>query len=108
MAPSALAFQLRRDLQLGLFAAGADLDLPGFHGLRNPAQEVDLKEPVLERRALHLDVVIEVEVALERTRRDTAVKNLLVGGRRDRLRLAAGDGQLVLLRGDGDVLRREA
>ena len=40
--------------------------------------EVDLQQAVLERGSLDLDMVVEVEVALERTSRNAAVQNFVV------------------------------
>src|SRR5271169_587314 len=38
---------------------------PGLHRLWNHPQEVDLQKPVLQARALDLDMVCELEVAFE-------------------------------------------
>src|SRR6266571_4262808 len=48
--------------------AGTDRDLARLHGLGNLADEIDVKQSVLQARALDLDVVGELEAALEGTR----------------------------------------
>ena len=72
---------LRGDLGLdllGLAVGGAvrDLDLAGLRGLGDLADEVDMEEAVLEARALHLDMVGELEAALEGARGDAAIEDL--------------------------------
>ncbi len=56
--------------------AVADRDLARLLGLGDLAHEVDVQETVLERRALHLDVVGELEHALEGARGDALVERL--------------------------------
>src|ERR1043165_700128 len=90
--------------QFGLVAACADRNFARLHRLRNAPHEIDLQQAALERGALDLDVVIQIEMALERTRRDALIKEFSL---RRRLHLAAGNGQLALLRRDGDVVGRE-
>src|SRR5207302_1276864 len=53
-----------------LGGAVADLDLPGLHRLRYLTDEIDVQQPVGEGRALDLDVIGQLEPALERTGRD--------------------------------------
>ena len=53
-----------------------DLDLAGLGGLGDLADEVDMEEAVLQARALHLDMVGELEAALEGARGDAAIKDL--------------------------------
>ena len=62
---------------VGLVAA--DRDLARLLGLGDFAHEVDVQETVLERRALHLDVVGELEYALERARGDALVERRALG-----------------------------
>src|ERR1700720_439486 len=83
--------------------AAADFDTPRLQGFRYPADQVDLEEPIREGRALDLDMVGEAEAALERARRDALIHVVL-------LRMVGpptGDGQQVLLRRYGDVIRGE-
>src|SRR5262249_43776506 len=96
--------RLRVD-HLGL--AIADRDLARLHRLRNLADEVDMEEAVLKRRALDLDVLGELKDALERARRDALVEHLafLLVGLGLLLTL---DRQRVLFRLDRDVGVREA
>src|ERR1700682_4403328 len=65
---------------LGLAVADAvgDLDLPGLGGLRDLADEVDVKQAVLQARTLHLDIVGELESALESACGNAAVEHLAV------------------------------
>src|SRR5262249_33120106 len=85
----------------------ADRDLAGLLGLGNLAHEIDVQEPVLEGRALHLDVIGELEDALERARRDALIEHLtavlLVVGA-----LLALDRQSVLFRFDRKLVLAEA
>src|SRR4051812_33850574 len=62
-------------LRLGYFAI-ADGDLARLLRLGNLAHEVDVQETVLQRRALHLDVVGKLELALESAPRDALVEHL--------------------------------
>ena len=62
---------------------------------------------MLERSALDLDVIVEAEIVFEGAGRDALVKDLRAPPDAD-LSLPAGDGQLVLVRRDGDLVRREA
>src|SRR3954451_2745124 len=55
-----------------------DLDATRPQLLRHLARELDRQQPVLEARPLHLDVVGELEPALERAGRDAAVEVLRV------------------------------
>src|SRR5690606_32997640 len=54
--------------------AGADRDRPRTHPLRKVPHQVDVEEPVLEVGALHLDMIGELEPALEAAGRDAAVQ----------------------------------
>src|SRR5262245_54408221 len=95
--------RLRVD-HLGL--AVADRDLARLHRLRDLADEVDMEEAVLERRAPDLDVLGELKDALECARRDALVEHLAF------LLLGLGllltlDRQRVLFRLDRDVGIRE-
>ena len=47
-----------------------------FFGLRDLAHEVDVQEPVLQARALDLDIVGELEDTLEGARGDALVEHL--------------------------------
>src|ERR1700732_2176052 len=89
-------------LDLQELAGTRDRDRPRLHGLRNLAHELDVQEPVLQARALDLDIVGELEATLEGSRGDALVEHLaglfLVVG----LFLAA-DRQPVLLRLDRGI-----
>src|SRR5262245_52717232 len=56
----------------------ADRDLARLLGLGNLAHEINVQESVLEGRALDLDVVGQLEDALERTSRDALIEHLAV------------------------------
>src|SRR5205807_1955495 len=90
---------------LGL--AVADRDLARLLGLGDFTDQVDVQETVLQRSALDLDEVGELEDALEGTRRDPLIKGfalVLVG----RLLLLAADSQRVLLDLDRQLILAEA
>ena len=71
--------------------------------------ELDFKQAVVERSTLDLDVVFEIELALEGSRRDALIQERMIGAALGLpIGLAAGDRQLVLLSSDCDLLRREA
>src|ERR1700719_4475531 len=55
----------------------ADLDSARLHGLRHLAHQVDMQKPVVEGRAVDLDMVREAEFALERPRGD-ALENVVL------------------------------
>src|ERR1700737_2915491 len=90
-----------------LWRRAADGGLARLLRLGDLAHEINVQEAVLERRTLDLDVVGELEDALESTRRDALIKHLagllLVLG----LFLAL-DRQRVFLRLDRKVLLAEA
>src|SRR6266849_5141760 len=92
------------DLLVVVAIAGVDRNPARLHGLRQLAHQLDLQEPVFKRRACHLDIVGEVELAPERTSRDALEQVVVITV----LRLAAFHGQHVLLCRDGDLLRLEA
>src|SRR5260370_19814765 len=92
------------DLLAVVAIAGVDRNPARLHGLRQLAHQLDLQEPVFKRRACHLDIVGEVELAPERTSRDALEQVVVITV----LRLAAFHGQHVLLCRDGDLLRLEA
>jgi hypothetical protein len=52
--------------------ADADFDPARLHGLGHLAHQIELQQPVLERRAFDLNVVGKAEVTLERTGRSSA------------------------------------
>ena len=56
--------------------AVADRDLARLLRLGNLAHEVDVQEAVLERGALHLDIVGKLEHPLESARRDALIEHL--------------------------------
>src|SRR5262249_11646652 len=90
-----------------LRARVADRDAARLHRLGDLAHEIDVQQPVLERGAPDLDVLGELEHALERARRDALVEHLallLVGLGL----LLALDGQRVLLRLDREVVLGKA
>ena len=80
-----------------------DGDPPRLHGLGNFPDQFDLEQAVVEGRALDLDVVRQVELALEVPGRDAPVEELALG----LLGLAAFDRDDVLLGRDRDFVRRE-
>src|SRR5439155_12301321 len=61
---------------LGRTVAAADADLARLHRLGNLAHEINVQESVLEMRALDLDMVGELEHALEGARGDTLIEGL--------------------------------
>ena len=67
LASTCLAFRWRRR---------CDRDLAGLHRLGDLADEIDVEEAVLEARAGHLDMVGELEAALEGARGDAAIEHL--------------------------------
>src|SRR5579885_138777 len=85
----------------------ADRDLARLLALRNFADEVDMQETVFEIRAADLDMVGELEFALESTRRDALIEHFaflpfLFGF------LLTADGELVFLHLDVEFLIGEA
>src|SRR5262245_22315720 len=90
---------------LGL--AGADRDLARLFRLGDFAHEIDVQEPVLEGRTLDLDIIGELEDALERTRCDALIEHLTAVLLVLRLFLAF-DRQRVLLRFDRKFVFAEA
>src|SRR5262249_11694114 len=90
---------------LGL--AVPDRDLAGLLRLGNLAHEIDVKESILESRALDLDVVGKLEDALERARRDALVEHLAAVLLVLRLFLAF-DRQRVFLRFDRKLVLAKA
>src|SRR5882762_5888246 len=91
------------DLLVVVANAGVDRNPARLHSLRQLAHQIDLQEPVFQRRACDLDVVGEVELAPERASRDALEQVLVITV----LCLAAFHGQHVLLCRDGDLLRLE-
>src|SRR5450759_733688 len=91
-------------LVVGSRNAGLDLDPARLHCLRHLADQIDLQQPVLERGALHLDVVGEVKLTPKRTRGNPLIEVLVI----TLLGLAAFHRKHVLLRGDGDLFGHEA
>src|SRR5580704_9816101 len=94
-------------LDLQELAGTCDGDRPSLHRLRNLAHEVDVEEPVLQARAVDLDIVGELEATLEGSRGNALVEHLAglflgVG------LLLAADRQLVLLRLDREISVGEA
>jgi hypothetical protein len=63
-------------LDLQELAGACDRDRPRLHGLGNLAHELDVQEPVLQARALDLDIVGELEATLEGSRGDALVEHL--------------------------------
>src|SRR6266436_3840074 len=51
-----------------------DRDPARLHRLRNFADQFDLQQAIVKRRALDLDIVGQVELTLERPRRDALVE----------------------------------
>ena len=60
--------------------AVADRDRARLHRLGNLADEIDVEEAVLKARALHLDMVGELEAALEGARGDAAIEHFVALG----------------------------
>src|ERR1700721_3043188 len=56
-----------------------DGDPPRLHGLGDFADQIDLEQAVVEARALHLDVVRQVELPLEVPSRDAPGAELAPG-----------------------------
>ena len=56
-----------------------DGDLPRLHGLGDLPDQFDLEQAIVERRALDLDVVGQVELPLERPGRDAAIEVVAFG-----------------------------
>src|SRR5262249_54014335 len=97
-----------RSLLLGFDAlAGADRDLARLFRLGDFAHEVDVQQSVLEARGLDLDVVGELEHALEGARRDALVEHLAGFAFVLGVFLAA-DGERVLLGYDRELRLVEA
>src|SRR3990170_7806099 len=89
---------------LGLVGLGGDWDGARLHGLRQLAYEIDMQQTVLEHRALHHDMIGELEPALEAPRSDAAMEEgavLLLGP------LLTANGKGVLLHLDGEVVLTE-
>jgi hypothetical protein len=66
-----------------------DLDLAGLHRLGHFALQFDLEQSILERGALHFDVIREIEATLERPPGNATVEVLglallLIGAAGDR------------------------
>jgi hypothetical protein len=88
-------------LEFFVVVDGVDRNLTRLQGFWNLTQKVDLEHAVFERSTFHLDVLGQIELTPERTPRDALVKipvRALAG-------LATFNGQHVLLRGDGDLIR---
>ena len=82
----------------------ADRNAPRLHRLRHFPDQFDLQQAVVEGRALHLHIVGEVELALERTCRNAAIDVFALG----LVVLAAFDGDDVLLGRDRNLPERKA
>jgi hypothetical protein len=84
----------------------ADFDPARLHCLRDLSSEIDLQQAVLEGRSLDFYMIFEIELTFERARRNPLMKVLMARPWTGLLlRLAARDGQLVLLGRDGDLIR---
>src|SRR5580698_7491524 len=85
-----------------------DRDGTGLLGLRDFADQVDVKQAVLEAGILYQHEIGKLERALEGARRDAAIQHLglvlavFIGG------LLALDGQRILFRDDRELVLREA
>src|SRR3954452_8978056 len=75
-----------------------------LHCLRNLADQFNLQQAVIKRRALDLDIIGQVELALERPGRDALIQELALG----LVGLAAFDRQHILLCGDRDLVGGKA
>ena len=81
----------------------------GFIASGNLPHELDFEQAVVERSTLDLDVVFEIELALEGSRRDALIQELMIwSGLGLPIGLVAANSQLVLLSRDRDLVRREA
>src|SRR5690348_9726758 len=94
-------------LRLGGYATIADRDLTGLLRFGNLAHEIDVQETVLESGALDLNMVGELEGALESASRDALVEHLVLGLLILLLFLAL-DGQGVFLRLEREFFLAEA
>ena len=77
---------------------------PGLHRIRDPADQVDLEQPVIATGAFNLDVVGQAELALKGPSGDTFEKVFLVLA----VGLLAGHRQQVLLGDDLQILGSKA
>src|ERR1700674_2290535 len=82
--------------------AGADRNLARLHRVGNFADEVDVEKAGFQGRTLDLDVIGELEAALEGTRRDALLEHL-AGLLRLAGLLLATDGERAFLRLDRQV-----
>src|SRR5215216_996925 len=93
-------------LDLQELTGARDRDRPGLHRLWDLAHEFDVQKPVLQARALDLDMVSELEATFEVPRGDALVEHvsalLLV------VSLLAADPQRVLLHLDRKISVGEA
>jgi hypothetical protein len=78
-------------------------DAPRLHRLGDLADQLNREQSVVEGRALHLNIVRQVELPLEMPGRDAPVKEVTLG----LLGLAAFNGDDVLLGSDGNLVGRE-
>src|SRR5580704_14330961 len=94
-------------LDLQELSGTCDGDRPSLHRLWNLAHEVDVEEPVLQARAVDLDIIGELEATLEGSRGNALVEHLpgliLVVGL-----LLAPDRQPILLHLDREISVGEA
>src|SRR4051812_35192938 len=102
------ALTLRGPLGLDrlLRRAAVDRDLAGLLGFRDLADEIDVQEPVLQRRAGNLDAIGKLEAALERPGGDTLIEHFALTLRLRGL-LLASDRQSVFLHLDAEILVSE-
>jgi len=57
----------------------ADRDPARLHGFRDFTDQLDLEQAVVERGALDLDVIRQIELSLEVARRDAAIEEIALG-----------------------------
>src|SRR5690606_17994709 len=88
----------RRLNLLGAAAGSGNLDTAGLLILRHVAHQIDVKQTVLERGALHFNMIGELEASLEAARSDTTIQDLGAVIAFLLLRLAALDAQDIAMR----------
>src|SRR6185503_1898896 len=99
--------RLRLGVEHLAFGLGADRYAAGLLLLGHDALEVDMEQPILELRALDLDVLRELETPFEGATGDPLMEIARLGAVRLAIALAL-DGEHAFLDLDGEVLLGEA